>query len=232
MSEPVAMDAPIEIEIDETTRGIAARSNSYRLFSQAFVFPMGDLLTALLNGSLRDALLECAKDLPYACHYSSAEADYPTPNSRDAVSQSFTSLFDNCTGRPRVSVLERRHVRSTEQTLWEDLLRFYNHFGLDFSQGGANEPPDHLNLELEYMHYLSFLEAGAPQDRTPFQLGQHDFMERHLGVWSGAFADSVEAVEEDNQPYAMLARMLAEFAQADFEYLKGLKENLPETDQN
>ena len=226
-----AIDAPIEIEIDDTTRGIAARSNSYRLFSQAFVFPMGDLLTALVNGGLRDALIECSKDLPYACHYSTIDAETTNPDSRDAVSQSFTSLFDNCTGRPRVSVLERRHVRSTEQTLWEDLLRFYNHFGLDFSHGGATEPPDHINLELEYMHYLSFLEAGAPQDRTPFLLGQHDFMERHLGIWTTSFAENVEA-EEDNVPYGTLARMLTEFVQADFEHLKAFKEDLPDPEDD
>ena len=226
-----AMEAPIEIEIDDTTRGIAARSNSYRLFSQAFVFPMGDLLTALLNGGLRDSLIECAKGLPYACHYSTTDADYPGSDSRDAVSQAFTSLFDNCTGRPRVSVLERRHVRSTEQTLWEDLLRFYNHFGLDFSHGGATEPPDHINLELEYMHYLSFLEAGAPQDRTPFLLGQHDFMERHLSIWTNPFAENVEA-EENNEPYGTLARMLAEFVEADFAHLKAFKENQPDLEDD
>ena len=75
----------------------------------------------------------------------------------------YTQLFDVTSGTPLVSLLERRYGEKPEQKLWENLLNFYSHFGLDFSQGYAVEQPDHLLTELGFMHYLSFSRNRNPR---------------------------------------------------------------------
>ena len=64
-----------------------------------------------------------------------------------------------------------------------ELVRFYNYFGLRITPGLM---PDHVTVELEFMHYLAHQEAQAWQsgdDRESYLRAQRDFLERHLNGW-------------------------------------------------
>ena len=203
------LDAP-------TDPSAAARSQMYALLAEAFAYPNGSVLTRLLDGSLLAEIQAVAATLP-------TPVDVPTSltlpagaGARDKLQVIYTRLFEIGSGRRTVSLLERRYIdpKKPQQELWEDLLRFYNFFGLDLSDRGLGENPDHLLIELEFMHYLGFLEAGAKKGHDDIRRGQRDFLSKHLSCWVGPFSEALSE-QEDNGPYGALAILLYEFVQAD-----------------
>lgn len=207
----------------ETADRTIGRSRAYALFAEAFGFPQGESVIRLLDGDLMAEL----KDAIALTSYSIATVDeMALPNTKNAIQEMqviYTELFDVTAGTPKVSLLERRYRDTPEQELWEKLLRFYTHFGLDFSQGEVEEQPDHLFTELGFMHYLSFLEAGCKkdQDRISIQRGQRDFLQLHIGSWAAKLAANL-AQQKTINPYAEISRLAAELVRCDTAYLAEL----------
>ncbi len=73
----------------------------------------------------------------------------------------------------------------------EEIVRFYDFFGYALEEGFA-WAPDHLSVELEFMHFLCFRESQADKDVLSSQLAQVDFTERHLCNWVPALRERVE----------------------------------------
>ena len=88
----------------------------------------------------------------------------------------------------------------------EEVVRFYEFFGYTPGERFAWQP-DHLSIELEFLHVLCVQEAHAEDDATarPFQLAQGDFTARHPGAWLPAFAGDAVALAPAS-PYAPAAR--------------------------
>src|SRR3990172_870421 len=100
----------------------------------------------------------------------------------EVLQQGYVSTFEVGIGRPYCPLYEGSH-RSGRIKLMEDLVRFYEHFGLIARPG---DHPDHLSAELEFMHYLAFKEAAALAHVGPvpdLQRAQRDFLDRHLCKW-------------------------------------------------
>jgi DMSO reductase family type II enzyme chaperone len=200
----------------------ATRSRIYALLAECFSYPAGTVLERWRTGTLDRLLREVLAGLPEPTMLLSpllADAGDAT----DGLQLAYSRLFDVCGPRPAVSMLERRYRPGDEpeQPLWEDLLRCYRYFGLDFSRGGLRESPDHLLLELEFMHYLTFLEAGAQRGRDDLRRGQRDFLTAHLGRWCGPFAEAL-ARQNEGGPYAALAILLRDVVMLDLDYLNEL----------
>jgi DMSO reductase family type II enzyme chaperone len=104
--------------------------------------------------------------------------------------------------------------------LMEDLVRFYEHFGL---QTVAGDHPDHLCAELEFVHYLAFKEAaaytheGEPGDP---RRGQRDFLDRHLCQWLPRVSTRLASLGSAGEFYPWLASAASEFTARDLAYLK------------
>ena len=194
----------------------ATRSRIYALFAEAFDYPGESISARLMDGSLLEEIRTAAAALP-------TPIDLPDkltlPAGTEAATElqiTYTRLFEIGSGRRTVSLLERRYVdpKKPQQELWEGLLRFYSFFGLDLSERGLGENPDHLLIELEFMHYLSFLEAGASNGQEDLRRGQQDFLSKHLAVWIGTFCEALSN-EDNNGPYGALAKVLNEFVLTD-----------------
>lgn len=121
-------------------------------------------------------------------------------------------------GRPIVLGMDAGGTM-TEPALWEDLLRYYRYFGLDFARRTGGAPPDHLLLELEFMHYLGFLETALAGSRDDLRRAQRDFLARHLARWTGALAARLAAQAADG-PYGALSALLHDFVRADLQWLR------------
>ncbi|MEJ5247355.1 MAG: molecular chaperone TorD family protein [Caldilinea sp.] len=99
-----------------------------------------------------------------------------------------------------------------------DIAGFYRAFG--FTLGGAvRERPDHLAVELEFMHVLALKEAHALLTGVAEQAelcvdAQAKFLGDHLGVWIELFAQSL-ALNTREAPYLPLARFTVEWVRAD-----------------
>lgn len=92
----------------------------------------------------------------------------------------------------------------------------YNEAGLEVS-ADFNGTPDHIAVELEFMHFLVVKElgalAGGNLDRAQnFGQKQRAFLERHLAAWVPDFSRSVEeqAMTGFYQSLAMATRLFIE----------------------
>lgn len=206
--------------------GDAARSAIYALLARLFGYPKGEGLELLGNGGWLQQLQPLVANLPYPLSLPEIEQ-----TSAGSIAATYSRLFDVAHGLPKVSVLERRYgeigrKNNGEKKLWESLLRFYSHFGLEFAQSAAEGGPDHLVNQLEFMHYLSFLQCGSGDSGGDYWRGQRDFLQQHLGRWGAQFAEQVVA-EPDSGPYGQLGAWLSVFLEAELAYLQvGVEQTL------
>lgn len=92
----------------------------------------------------------------------------------------YLRCFDPAVGAAAISLHESSYVSGEAGAVLEELVRFYEYFGL---QRQPEAPlPDHLSVELEFMHFLCELEAAAGSDRSAdaVRCAQRDFLDRHL----------------------------------------------------
>lgn len=203
---PLVLDNP-------TDRRAAARSCLYALLAEGFAYPQADGALRVLNGDLLGEISDSMDVLEIRPPAWTDEAEQPLPTTVPELQRIYTGAFDATGGRPDVSMLERNYGTEGEQKLWEQLLAFYSHFGLDFSAGYAEEQPDHLLTELGFMHYLAFLEAGSLRSAGDLKRGQRDFLDLHLARWVPEFAEALKAVAW----YSTLANLLSVAVVADRE---------------
>jgi len=125
----------------------------------------------------------------------------------------YSGLFEIGDDGPPVPIREDLH-RGQRAGVREGLVRFYDYFGYGLDERFA-WAPDHVSVELEFMHFLCFREASAVGDAMPFQLAQRDFSERHLNKWVPALAARVQDYAGDGIYVRVLAG-LGDFIERDF----------------
>ena len=214
----LALDAPVN-------ESAAARARLYALFAEALSFPTAEFLTRLSEGSWWEEFRSASGQQPHdpaeaAPGLQSIESSWDL----STLARDYSGLFDVGSGRPRISLLARRYVDTPEQALWQELLAFYAHFGLDFARGYAAEQPDHLLTELAFMHYLCFLEAASDSDNAGLTRGQADFLERHLVPLCGGVGDRLPAIELP-APYGFCLAELVRFVARDMAALAAAGRN-------
>ncbi|MBP8000795.1 MAG: molecular chaperone TorD family protein [Chloroflexi bacterium] len=103
-----------------------------------------------------------------------------------------------------------------------DVAGFYRAFGFALGQA-VRERPDHVAVELEFMHVLALKEAYAWQAGQPEHVAicvdaQQKFLQDHLGRWFDLFTQGVTHNAPDSV-YALAAQLAAVFVRADAERL-------------
>ncbi|MDP6675217.1 MAG: molecular chaperone TorD family protein [Gammaproteobacteria bacterium] len=114
----------------------------------------------------------------------------------DKLKYEYSALFEVGGDGPPCPIREDLQTGQRKGTR-EDLVRFYNYFNYKLEEKFA-WAPDHLSVELEFMHFLCYREASAETDATSYQLAQADFSERHLVCWVPELASSVARVASDS----------------------------------
>lgn len=197
----------------------AARSRAYRVFCAAFTYPDDWFRQVIRDGDLAEALREAlgAVDPVLA-----GAGDWPAladGGHDDDLAVEYTRLFDvGMSGPP--CPLHGGLYGGVRMTVMEEAVRFYNHFGLQIDES-ERELPDHLQTELEFLHYLSFREAEAlleGGDPGAFRRGQRDFLARHPGRWVPLLRRRL--VEQAPPPYfTELVTLLDRFLAHDRQHL-------------
>ena len=132
---------------------------------------------------------------------------YPV-RSQAGAGADFHAAFEPAVSREAGSLHEAAYASEDRRSLFEELVRFYAHFGL--ARELRAELPDHLTVELEFMHFLCWLEHGASArgaDVAGLRRAQRDFLARHLRRLAVGLAARCESAPPR---YAALARQLAE----------------------
>ncbi|UCG71357.1 MAG: molecular chaperone TorD family protein [Chromatiales bacterium] len=136
----------------------------------------------------------------------------------DALKRQYSGLFEVGSDGPPVPIREDLQTGQRAGTR-EDLVRFYDFFGYALAERFA-WAPDHLSVELEFMHYLCYGEAAAEDDPEPYQLAQVDFAERHLVRWVPEFAAKSANAAGDGI-YGRVMTALSDFILADYDWQSG-----------
>ena len=188
---------------------VTARSELYITFARLLSHPTREVLDSFVSGQFERTIEGLMSDAGYQA--APREGSGTIGSARD-IEIYYASAFE--AGLPKVSLREANYIRDGEKILYEDLFRFYDHFGLDTSSGALRESPDHIAVELEFMHYLTWLEAGSGKRVGPFRRAQKDFLARHLDHWVGELADRLEQ-KGAPPPYPLVARLSADFVTAE-----------------
>lgn len=136
----------------------------------------------------------------------------------DTLKREYSGLFEVGSDGPPVPIREDLQTGQRAGTR-EDLVRFYNYFKYTLGEKFA-WAPDHLSVELEFMHYLCYRETTAESDLLSYQLAQVDFSERHLVGWLPKLAAAVETNSPGSQ-YGRVISALCEFVVADYDWQSG-----------
>jgi DMSO reductase family type II enzyme chaperone len=216
---------------------IASRISMYAILCDIFRFPDEPTRQYILQGHFKTHLLQIAEKLPFEFVMTDreiGELGYPQDFNDKEIEVEFIRLFEAGPGDPPCPLLEGLYLKKEagRRTIFKDLILFYNHFGLSYAEGNSEDRADHLIYELEFVHYLVFLELTALQkgrDTAPLRRAQIDFLERHPAKWTGLIADRVKEIEaglkEDvNRDviafYRNVILFTDRFVKGDLDYLK------------
>ncbi len=221
MTQLIEVEGQVGLIPEDGGKYSAHRSNIYKFFSQVFAYPSEEIINACYNAGAYQQLSNAAQELPF--EVSSLTAPFSThkfPNiDLESLRMKYTSLFDNCNGKPIIAMHERHYLSRDNMNILEELVRIYDHFGLYYEQEKIGELPDQLTIQLEFLHYLSFLETGASVETMPFIRAQADFLERHVAKWVPLFNENI-CGDEGREPYSIFSKLLLDFISADADYMK------------
>ncbi len=162
----------------------AMTSHAYRALGEAFAYPDAALCEAVRTGRLAHNL----RELLHIVHPALATAGnwraLSDAGAGQALAVEFTRLFDVGAGEPPCPLYGGLYCTPRTATL-EEMVRFYNHFGLTLTNP-PRQLPDHLTTQLEFLHVLASREAEAlagNEDPGAYRRAQRDFLARHPGRW-------------------------------------------------
>lgn len=196
------------------TRAVA-RSTLYRSFAGFLSHPTKAVLDTFVAGQFERDVEGLMNEAGYTV--TPREPCGVTGTAQD-IEIYYASAFE--AGLPKVSLREANYIREGEKILFEDLFRFYDHFGLDTASGALREWPDHIAVELEFMHYLTWLEADVDDGKVALRRAQKDFLIRHVSHWVDELADRLEQ-KAAAVPYPRVARLLEDFVVGEIAMLEG-----------
>ncbi len=180
---------------------VAARSALYRLLSLGFLYPEAENLARLRSGIEEAAA--CLEYLGYShvlpTLHSAREA---LPLTCEALERHYLETWGHTISSecpPYEMEYWPAHIFQKSQGL-ADVSGFYHAFGLKISSQ-ARERPDHLSMELEFMHFLTWKEAYALKQGhdgekiTLCRQAQAKFLEEHLS-WLSLFVQRLSQKAE------------------------------------
>ncbi|MCC7411176.1 MAG: molecular chaperone TorD family protein [Gammaproteobacteria bacterium] len=134
------------------------------------------------------------------------------------IGSDYLQAFEPAVSERACSLRESAHSSAARDAVHEDLVRFYGHFGLRRNEDA--ELPDHLTVELEFMHFLTHLEQRAQERGEPvadLRRAQRDFLQRHVQRLAQRVAAAYRA---DNAYYRELIEELHDFVDRDLQRLE------------
>jgi len=192
---------------------IKARSQHYQAFASYLMFPDKATWQTSLDNQRLLAFEQSQEPLPYA--YSQGSIVLGNTLSLDDLNITYTNHFESSTAP--ISFHGRSYLKIGDQKIFEELFRFYSHFGLDFEKSDNNFWPDSLISELEFMYYLVYLEGLNKDQNNAIIKGQRDFIVRQLLPLVEGIISRLQ--DQVIPPYSALLKMLLHFTLSERDYL-------------
>ncbi len=222
MSAPNNMPTPSDPAVDAAL----ARSFLYRYLAQAFADPTENAWAALADSDATRSLAAAALALsPAASELEERVRAFHSqlrPDGYEAFLTAYLAAFGHAArGRCPLNEIEYGDIKADplfQPHRLADLAAFYRAFGLELGED-ADERPDHICVELEFMCVLTAKEAYALAEQlAPEQLqvcrdAQRKFLREHLGRWTPAFTRRLAQTVEG--PLAALAHLTRAFIEVE-----------------
>ena len=207
----------LDLRVPEATKA-GNQSKLYSLLSQAFRYPTEEFHGWVSSGGLAREIAEVAGGLPYSVSVPEGLG----AGSLEETRQAHVELFElGGLGGPPAFIYEGEYGGG-RMGVMEDVLRFYDHFGISPSlDEGTRDRPDHIANELEFMHILSFQEAGAVERRSDpraYRQAQQDFLRFHLVEFTAAIAG--RTVPKDAPLYSGISELARDLCQKHLGFLR------------
>ena len=207
----------------------ASRSRLYWLLGKCFEFPSAPVYDWLVGGEFGAGFKESLGTISFALL---PAADRVLRGAAAAgeighaeFQAAYIRLFElGKGGRPPCPLYEGEHAGDAKMTVMEDLVRCYKYFGFGLQQGREFELPDHLSVQLEFMHCLALMEAHVLQqqlDPVPYRKAQREFLQRHLSGWLATLKNKV-AAHEPPPFFDAVIDLLREYVALDAQHLDAL----------
>ena len=139
------------------------------------------------------------------------------PPPEDAT-RAFMAAYDPAISKTAVSLYASAHLERDQTDLYQEMIRWYDHFGLKRRDGG--ELPDHLSVMLEFLQFVTAQEHGNAADTaavTSLHAAQRDFIERQV---MPLVETVIGKLETDEPRYHALPRALRAFLEDELAALK------------
>ena len=117
-------------------------------------------------------------------------------NDQEELRLKYSGLFEVGDDGPPAPIREDLFLAQPAK-LREDLVRFYDYFGYQLDEEFQWQM-DHLSIELEFMHFLVIGELRSDSDKLSFQLGQFDFLEKHLVNWVPLLSKKLSTLDQSD----------------------------------
>jgi len=205
------------------------RGRAYGFFAAAMEYPEGELSGLIRAGEIakqaRQIFCEIYPELETAIDWNTLT----DAGKDDELSIEYTRLFDvGGSDGPPCCLNSGAANSDARMQLLEELVRFYNYFGLTAGETEANELPDHLSTQFEFMYYLCHQEAEsleAGEDADDYQRAQRDFLNRHPGQWVPNLSLKLE--EGFAPPYYLsLGKLMNRFIQLEQKHIESVVSKL------
>lgn len=181
--------------MNETRRRLTqahARSAVYRYLSTLFVHPDPVAWAALQEASGAD-VKRVFSLLGWGAEEFMRLLEGLHGMTREQLEEEYVAIFGHTAAGelpPYEARYDARHVFQETHCL-ADVAGFYRAFGLEPSEA-QRERPDHIAVELEFMHVVALKEAYALIRRWTEQAdlcrrAESDFLRDHLGRWAPSF---------------------------------------------
>ncbi len=196
---------------------VMARSQTWRLLCTWFSQPDSAIWESALAEGLFNYISPTGGLLPHALD--PGDYRFEAGMNMDDLGRAYSSCFE--VGNAPVSFHGRTYTDDAASKLFEELFRYYEHFGLNLTDNDNANWPDSILVELEFMYYLCHLEsiAGSEDDVLSLQRGQRDFITRHLAPLVEGISKKLSSLEI--APYDQLAKLLKDYVSRDCDYLDG-----------
>ena len=252
------MAAPVQVSPKDapSVERALSRSKLYLLLSWSFLYPEDDeFLDYLQSGEFvedgRAALENLTKSLEnkggstveeslsaISGHLNAIEewvnsegTSWNLQDLRDDHRRVFSNVISlDCP--PYETLFGNDHVFGQSYTMG-DIAGFYSAFGLQLSND-IHERIDHLSVELEFIHYLSYKESYALIHDGPEKLqtvvdAEKRFVKEHVGRWVPLFSGMLKR-KADFGFYKALADFTADWVAFEIAYLGVTPQPYSETD--
>ena len=164
------------------------RATIYSLFSQLLSSPH-ELKPLSLTADVS------FEGLPYDFDLTEMINSY-IENNQEELRLKYSGLFEVGDDGPPAPIREDLFLAQPAK-LREDLVRFYDYFGYQLDEEFQWQM-DHLSIELEFMHFLVIGELRSDSDKLSFQLGQFDFLEKHLVNWVPLLSKKLSTLDQSD----------------------------------